>query len=180
MVRLVLAVEEGLLREVVAAAEAGLGIDSRELGVGHGGEEGEDQREGDPRPDVARHRAAIRRRGGGLKLIGDPEERAWRDQRHGVHGDAGEPERRLDGRSFLRHTPSFSPGTEGATDMPRRPGRSAPQGGRSWLPATVRLLVLWAEAQKTSRGRTSPATTGAQSLRRPVAISSRTAGGSGT
>src|SRR5947199_10860085 len=52
MVLLVLTVEEGLLGEVVAAAEACLGIDARELCIRNRGEEREDQREADPRPDV--------------------------------------------------------------------------------------------------------------------------------
>src|SRR5882762_10922764 len=175
MVLLVLPVEEGLLGEVVAAAEARLRIDARELRVGDRGEEREDQCEPDSRPDVARYGTAVRRRGRRLQLIGDPQKCARRDQRHRVHGDAGEPERRLHAACVLRHTPLLSPRVRGATDMPcgRRAGPSGGAGRVSRAPRA--LLVRWAMAQKKSSERTAN-----QKRRPPVAISWTMPGVSGT
>src|SRR2546426_4327512 len=110
---MVLAIEELLLGEVVAASEARLGIEARELRVGDRGQEGEDEREPDTRPNIARYRAAVGRGGRGLQLVGDPEERTRHDQRHRVHGDAGEPERRLDGCLFWHvESPPAGPGEQ--------------------------------------------------------------------
>src|SRR5439155_20740437 len=97
---------ERLLGEVVAAAAAGLGVDSRKLCVRHRRQERQDEREDDSRPDVGGNRAPVGRRGGSLQLIRDPEKRPGRDQRHGVDRGSREPERRLHrgwAASFLRH-----------------------------------------------------------------------------
>src|ERR1051326_6802933 len=96
----VLPVEERFLGEVVRAPETGLGIETGQLPIRDRGQEGDDQREADPRPHVGGDRAAVGGRRGGLELERDPEERSRRDQRHRVHGDAGESERRSRLRLF--------------------------------------------------------------------------------
>ena len=86
-------VEQRRLGEEVARPGAGVGIDPGQLAVAVGRQERQHQREQQAGP----HRARRRYRAVGLgqcrlDLEGRPEERARRDQRHGVHGDAGEGE----------------------------------------------------------------------------------------
>src|SRR5262245_52165625 len=108
------AIDEGLLREVVGAPEARLGIPPHELRVRKGGQEREDQRDRDAGPDVGRDRASVGRRRGGLELVRDPEERARRDEGHGVDRDAGQSERGLHlPSSRLSSHRSSSPATAG-------------------------------------------------------------------
>ena len=66
VVRLFLAVEEGLFREIITTTEASLRIDLRQLRVGNSGEERQDQSRDDSGPHVVRHRRAARSRSRGL------------------------------------------------------------------------------------------------------------------
>src|SRR5215467_14600441 len=99
----VLPVEEGLLCEVIAAAETGFGIDAGELPVGVSREEAQHESEHDARPHVAGDGAAVgssRRR---LQLVRDPQERTRRDQRHRINRHARQSERGLHLRLLLSH-----------------------------------------------------------------------------
>src|SRR5579884_3998417 len=89
VVRFILPVQKRLLGKIVATAESSFRIKLGELCVGHRGEKGEDQRKNNPGPDVGGNRSPVRRRGGGLQLIGDPKKRPRRNQRHRVHGNTG-------------------------------------------------------------------------------------------
>ena len=77
--------EERLLR--VEIRGAGAGIELGQFRVADGRGEAQQQREEDAEPHgAAGHRRAVER----LHLEGQPEEGAGRDQRHGVHRQAGQ------------------------------------------------------------------------------------------
>ena len=90
MLRLLL-IEKSSLGEVVARAGTRIGVDASKLAVRVGSEEGQDQRERQTGPHVGRGRLRPRDLCR-LELERRPQERARRDQRHRVHGDARQGE----------------------------------------------------------------------------------------
>ena len=78
-------VEERLLGEEIR--RAGAGIELRQLGVAHRRRQAQQQGGDDPEPHRrSGHRRAVER----LDLVGQPEEGAGRDQRHGVDREPGQ------------------------------------------------------------------------------------------